>query len=99
MVRSADDADLQPGDLAVVAAADLESVLLLGTPGAVIVDDGPFLADPAVELGVPVLAGVRDAGSRLVTGMRARVDATGGTLTVLAVEDHAVDELAAQAQS
>ena len=63
VVRSADDADLQPGDLAVVAAADLESVLLLGIPGAVITDDEPHLTDPAVELGVPVLAGVRDAGT------------------------------------
>ena len=90
VVHSADDGDLQPGELAVVAAADLESVLLLGTPGAVITDDGPFLADPAVEFGVPVLAGVPDACTRLVTGMRARVDATDGTLTVLAE-----DELAA----
>ena len=64
-----------------------------------ITDDEPHLTDPAVELGVPVLAGVRDAGTRLVTGMRARVDATGGTLTVLAAEEQAVDELAAQAQS
>ena len=67
----------------VVAGADLESVLLLGTPGAVITDDEPRLTDPAVELGVPVLA---------------RVDATAGTLTVLAAEDHAVAELTAQAQ-
>jgi hypothetical protein len=51
------------------------------------------------ELGFPVLAGVRDPGTRLVNGMRARVDATGGTLTVLAAEDHAVDGLAAQARS
>jgi phosphohistidine swiveling domain-containing protein len=94
VVRSADDGDLQPGDLAVVAAADLESVLLLGTPGAVITDDGLCLADPAVDLGVPVLTGVPDACTRLVTGMRARVDATAGTLTVLAG-----DELAARAQS
>ena len=64
-----------------------------------ITDGGPCLTDPAVELGVPVLAGVRDAGTRLVTGMRARVDATGGTLTMLADEDDAVDEMAAQAQS
>lgn len=102
VVRSADDADLQPGDLAVVAAADLESVLLLGTPGAVIIDDGPCLADLAGiarELGVPVLTGVRDALTRLVTGMRVRVDATQGTLTVLAAEEAAVAELAAQAQS
>ena len=102
VVRSADDADLQPDELAVIAATELESVLLLGTPGAVITDDGPCLGDPAVavaELGVPVLAGVRDAATRLVTGMRARVDAAQGTLTVLGVEDHAVEELAAQAQS
>jgi len=49
----------------------------------VITDDEPRLTDPAVELGVPVLA---------------RVDATAGTLTVLAAEDHAVAELTAQAQ-
>jgi phosphohistidine swiveling domain-containing protein len=102
VVRSADDADLQPRDLAVLAAADLESLLLLGAPGAVIIDDGPCLADPAsiaAEMGVPVLTGVRDALTRLVTGMLARVDTTQGTLTLLAAEDHAVDELAAQAQS
>ena len=46
-----------------------------------------------------MLTGVRDALTRLVTGMRARVDATQGTLTVLAAEDDAVAELAAQAQS
>ena len=63
-----------------------------------ITDDEPRLTDPAVELGVPVLAGVRDAGTRLVTGMRARVDASAGTLTVLPAEDHAVAELTAQAQ-
>jgi phosphohistidine swiveling domain-containing protein len=102
VVRSADDADLQPGDLAVVAAADLESVLLLGTPGAVITDDSPTLSDLAVtaaELGVPILAGIRDAGTRLVTGMRARVDGAAATLTVLAVADDAEPELAPQAQS
>jgi rifampicin phosphotransferase len=98
-VRSADQFDLQPGELAVIAAADLELVLLLGAPDAVITDDGPCLADPPVALGVPVLAGVRHAVTRLVTGMRVRVDATGGTLTVLAAEERGVDELAARAQS
>ena len=47
VVRSADQFDLQPGELAVIAAADLESVPLLGAPDAVITDDGPCLADPA----------------------------------------------------
>jgi len=68
----------------------------------VITDGSPILSDLAVtaaELRVPVLAGIRDARIRLVTGMRARVDAAQGTLAVLAAEDHAVPELAAQAQS
>ena len=42
---------------------------------------------------VPVLAGVRDARTRLVTGTRARLDTAAGTLTVLAAED---DDVRAQ---
>ncbi|HTY27761.1 MAG TPA: hypothetical protein VMD51_06395, partial [Mycobacterium sp.] len=102
VLDSADVADLPTGDIAVVGAADIEPVLVLGAPAAVITDGSPALGDPAAtaaDLGIPVLGNVADARARLVSGMRARVDATAGTLTVLGVEDDAVAELATQARS
>ena len=97
-----DVAELQPGDIAVSSAADVEPVLLLGAPAAVITDSSPSLGDPAgtaAALGIPLLGAVAEAGIRLVNGMRVRVDAKAGTLTVLAVEQDAATEFAAQAQS
>ncbi len=83
VVGSATDAGLGPADIAVVATADVESLVLFGTPGALIIEDGVTLSDPG-ELGIPVLTGVPEATARLVTGTRVRVDAAAGTVAVLA---------------
>ena len=89
LVEFVADADLQAGDIAVVNAADLESVTLLGTPAAVLTGGGSTLADArrgAAEFGVPFVAGVADCDTRLCTGMRVRVDGATGLVTVLALE-------------
>lgn len=95
VVSSAADTGLGPGDVAVVATADVESLALFGTPGAVIVEDGARLTDTS-GLGVPVVAGVADATARLVTGSSVRVDGATGTVVVLA-DSRAVAELVAGA--
>lgn len=86
VLRSVDDADLGPGEVAVLAAADLDCAILAGTPAAVVADAGRTGADPAVVgryLGVPFVADVAGATARLATGMRVRVDGTSGTVSVL----------------
>nr|HRD15029.1 PEP-utilizing enzyme [Mycobacterium sp.] len=87
VLGSVDDADLTSGEIAVLAAADLDCAILAGTPAAVVADSGRGAADPAVvarHLGVPFVVDVPGATARLVTGMRVRVDGTSGTVTVLA---------------
>ena len=86
VLRSVDDTDLAPGEIAVLAAADLDCAILAGTPAAVDTDAGRSAADPAVvarHLGVPFVVDVPGATARLVTGMRVRVDGNSGTVTVL----------------
>ncbi|WP_328356633.1 hypothetical protein OG976_00920 [Mycobacterium sp. NBC_00419] len=83
VVRSAADAGLGPEEVAVITTADVESIVLFGTPGGIVVD-GPIPANSLSHLGIPVLAGVADATTRLVTGTRVRMDGTTGTVTVLA---------------
>ncbi len=85
LVDSAACAALTADDIAVVYAADLETVPLLGVPAAVLTDGGATLGDPAsvaAALQVPFVAGIDTA--RLSTGMRVRVDASAGRVTVLA---------------
>ena len=91
VVRSAADAGLGPDQVAVIPAADVESIVLFGTPGGIVVD-GHTPANLLSRLGVPVLTGVDGAATQLVTGTRVRVDGATGTVTVLA-ETEAVTEL------
>jgi len=89
VVDSAADAGLAPDDIAVITTADIESVRLLGTPAAVLIDGGFALAGltrDAAEFGVPVVAGIPDGAVRLCTGMRVRVDGSAGLVTVLALD-------------
>lgn len=95
VLRSASEAGVGPGDVAVIASPDVESLVLFGTPGAVVVEDGVMLTDPAAA-GIPVVSGVPDATARLVSGTRVRVDAGTGTVAVLA-ESEVVAELVAGA--
>ncbi|WP_319434263.1 NAD-dependent epimerase/dehydratase family protein [Mycobacterium sp. RTGN5] len=87
VIDSADEADLQSQDIAVITTADIESVTLLGTPAAVLTDGGATLADvtrAATELRVPFVANIADGSARLCPGMRVRVDGSAGLITVLA---------------
>ncbi|WP_167101225.1 hypothetical protein [Mycobacterium sp. DL592] len=86
VVRSAADAGLGPGDVAVITTADVESILLFGAPGGIVVDGAPPLSLLS-RLGVPVLTGVAGAATRLVTGTRVRVDGSTGMVTLLADTD------------
>ncbi|MBB3604003.1 nucleoside-diphosphate-sugar epimerase/phosphohistidine swiveling domain-containing protein [Mycolicibacterium sp. BK556] len=89
VVDSAADAGLQSGDIAVVDTADIESIVLLGTPAAVLTCGGATLADvarTAAEFGVPFVAGIGDSSTRLCSGMRVRVDGSAGLITVLALD-------------
>ncbi|KDF02160.1 hypothetical protein Y900_025315 [Mycolicibacterium aromaticivorans JS19b1 = JCM 16368] len=84
VVDSAADAGLGAAEIAVVSAADLDAVALLGTPAAVLTDGGATLGDVgifAAGFGVPFVAGV---AAGLSTGMQVRVDASAGQVTVLA---------------
>lgn len=82
VVACADDADLKPDEVAVVTAADLEFVAVLGAPGAMITNGDAALVEGTV--GPPTVAGIAAATSRLRTGMRVRVDGAAGVVTVLA---------------
>ena len=85
------DADVGPDEIAVLAAADIDCAILIGTPAAVVSDTGPGSTDPATVAryigGMPFVVDVTGAASRLVTGMRVRVDGTSGTVSVLGAED------------
>jgi nucleoside-diphosphate-sugar epimerase/phosphohistidine swiveling domain-containing protein len=89
VVDSAPEAGLQADDIAVIGAADIESITLLGAPAAVLTDGGSTLADVtqgAAEFGVPFVAGVPDGTAKLCSGMRVRVDGSAGLVTVLALD-------------
>lgn len=101
VVRSIDDADVGSDEIAVLAAAHIHCAILIGTPAAVVSDAGAASTDAATvarHIGVPLVVGVAGAATRLVTGMRARVDGTSGTVSVLAAEEDPALELAARAQ-
>jgi len=101
VVRSAADAGLQAGDIAVVAGTDIDCAVLLGAPSAVLSDDSVTASDPATiagDLDVPVVVGLTDAPTRLVTGMRVRVDGAAGTVTVLAEARESFATLTARAR-
>jgi rifampicin phosphotransferase len=79
-------ADVEPGDVVVVRAADVGHAALLGPAAAIVTDLGGPLSRAAVvarELGVPCVTGTRDASARLTTGTFVRVDGATGDVTVL----------------
>jgi phosphohistidine swiveling domain-containing protein len=87
---------LAADEIAVVSTIDIESVLVLGTPAAVLSVSDAALTAPtrdAAESGVPVVAGIGAACASLRTGMRVRVDGSTGLVTVLAMAADAAGEL------
>ncbi|WP_246010811.1 phosphoenolpyruvate synthase [Nocardia mexicana] len=84
----------QPRDVAggvlVTYRTDPGWVAALPSAAALVIERGSPLTHVAIvarELGVPTVVQVPDATTRIRTGMRVRVDGTGGTLTVLAEGD------------
>jgi phosphohistidine swiveling domain-containing protein len=79
-------AEVEPGDVVVLRAADVGHAAVLGAAAAIVTDLGGPLSRAAVvarELGVPCVTGTRDASARLATGAIVRVDGATGDVTVL----------------
>jgi phosphohistidine swiveling domain-containing protein len=79
-------ADIEPGEVAVVRVADAGHAALFGPAAAIVTDLGGPLSRAAIvarELGVPCVAGARDASARLVNGTLVRVDGATGDVVVL----------------
>jgi pyruvate,water dikinase len=90
-------AELRPGEILVAATTDPGWTPLFLLAGALVMEVGGVVSHGAVvarEYGLPAVAAVAGATSRLRTGQRIRVDGGDGTVTVLEP-----DELAAGPQA
>ena len=79
-------ADLQPGEVLVAASTDPGWTPLFLLAGALVMEVGGVVSHGALvarEYGVPAVAGITDAMTRLHTGQRVRVDGASGSVTVL----------------
>ncbi|GAA0922579.1 PEP/pyruvate-binding domain-containing protein [Pseudonocardia zijingensis] len=79
-------AQLRPGEILVAATTDPGWTPLFLLAGALVMEVGGVVSHGAVvarEYGLPAVAAVADATSRLRTGQRVRVDGGDGTVTVL----------------
>ncbi len=79
-------AKLQPGEVLVAASTDPGWTPLFLLAGALVMEVGGVVSHGALvarEYGIPALAGIPDAMTRLRTGQRVRVDGTAGRITVL----------------
>jgi len=79
-------ADLRPGEILVTRYTDPAWTPLFFTAGALITEVGGVLSHGAVvarEIGLPAVAGVEDATTRIDSGRRVRVNATEGTVELL----------------
>ena len=79
-------ADLQPGEVLVAASTDPGWTPLFLLAGALVMEVGGVVSHGALvarEYGVPAVAGITDAMTRLHTGQRVRVDGTNGSVTLL----------------
>lgn len=79
-------AKLQPGEVLVAASTDPGWTPLFLLAGALVMEVGGVVSHGALvarEYGIPALAGITDAMTRLHTGQRVRVDGTAGRITLL----------------
>ena len=79
-------AGLQPGEVLVAASTDPGWTPLFLLAGALVMEVGGVVSHGALvarEYGVPAVAGITDAMTRLRTGQRVRVDGTNGSVTLL----------------
>jgi pyruvate,water dikinase len=85
VTNPADPGPLQPGDIVVSPTADLSSLPLFCTAGAVIVEVGDWLQHAVVacrEVGIPVVCACEGATTRLHDGAVVTVDGVGGVVTI-----------------
>ncbi|MCP9271129.1 PEP/pyruvate-binding domain-containing protein [Mycolicibacterium arenosum] len=79
-------ATLQPGEVLVAASTDPGWTPLFLLAGALVMEVGGVVSHGALvarEYGIPALAGITDAMTRLHTGQRVRVDGTAGRITLI----------------
>jgi pyruvate,water dikinase len=79
-------ANLQPGEVLVAASTDPGWTPLFLLAGSLVMEVGGVVSHGALvarEYGIPAVAGITDAMSRLHTGQRVRVDGTAGCLTLI----------------
>jgi pyruvate,water dikinase len=79
-------ADLRPGEILVTRYTDPAWTPLFFTAGALVTEVGGTLSHGAVvarEIGLPAVAGVEDATSRIASGRLVKVNAVDGTVELL----------------
>lgn len=79
-------ANLQPGEVIVAASTDPGWTPLFLLAGALVMEVGGVMSHGALvarEYGLPAVAGIGNAMTRLRTGQRVRVDGTAGSVTLL----------------
>lgn len=84
------NAKLQPGEILVAASTDPGWTPLFLLAGALIMEVGGVVSHGAVvarEYGIPAVAGIAEATTRLRTGQRVRVEGGNGTVTLLQPTD------------
>lgn len=87
-------AKLQPGEVLVAASTDPGWTPLFLLAGALVMEVGGVVSHGALvarEYGIPALAGIADAMTRLHTGQRVRVDGTNGCVTLLEPSTENID--------
>ena len=87
------EARLVPGEILVCPATDPGWTPLFLATGGLIMEVGGLMTHGAVvarEYGIPAIAGVHDATTRLRSGQRVRVDGSAGEIVVLEEDDSGV---------
>ncbi len=80
------EAGLEPGDILVCPGTDPSWTPLFLTAGGLVMEVGGMMTHGSVvarEYGIPAVAGVDQATSRLQTGQKVRVDGSSGTIEIL----------------
>lgn len=89
VVRDPGKAGLQPGEIMVCPGTDPSWTPLFLIAGGLVMEVGGMMTHGAVvarEYGIPAVVGVHQATTRLVTGMRIRLDGSSGEILILEPE-------------
>jgi rifampicin phosphotransferase len=86
IIRTPDEADLDPGEVLVATVTDVGYTPLFAVAAAVVTDVGGMMSHASIvarEFGIPCVVHTQNATTRLRDGQRIRVDGTAGTVEVL----------------